>query len=194
MGRLILFLALAGALLILFLTVAGALLAPNRVAAHAGEPRHEPLQVGPYLMEVGFSTWPIRSERSVDITFEPIDSPFEPGAGIAGKSGTVTLIAPNGEEFGPVALPRHPRFRELWGLDLIALPAEGEWTIVLTVDGPLGAGTGRLQGVAVEERPGPPAAAAWLVGVLPLGFLLWLIARAWRRVRPLTAPEARSWV
>lgn len=178
---------------VLFLALAVALLRPAGALAHAGEPRHERLQVGPYLMEVGFGTWPVRAEQSVDITFEPIDSAFEPSAGIAGKSGTVTLIAPGGDEFGPSALARHPRYRDLWGLDLIALPTPGAWTIVLTVDGALGSGGGRLEEVPIGSRPGPPSAAAWFVGVLPLGFLVWLIARAWRRVRPLSAPEARSW-
>lgn len=186
MGRLIPVLVSLVALLALF---------PPAVArAHAGEPRHERLQVGPYLMDVGFSHWPVRAEQSVDITFEPIESTFEPGAGIAGKTGTVTLISPSGDEFGPTALARHPRYRDLWGLDLIALPAAGDWRIVLTLDGPLGAGRGELGPVRLGERPGPPATVAWLVGVLPLGFLLWLIARAWHRVRPLAAPEARSWV
>jgi hypothetical protein len=41
----------------------------------------ETVQVGPYRLEVGFSQYPVRAERSLDITFTPV-------GGIQGLSGT----------------------------------------------------------------------------------------------------------
>lgn len=158
------------------------------IVAHGQEtaPAHqERLQAGPYAVDVGFSEWPVRAERSVDITFAPVD-------GIAGKTATVALIPPSGEEWES-PLGRHPRDREIWGLDLIALPQSGPWTIGLTIDGPAGTASGLLEGVPLLERPGPPVAPLWLLGILPLIFLVWLTVRAWRAVRPSRLAAARGW-
>jgi hypothetical protein len=78
-------------------------------------------------------------------------------------------------------------------LDLIALPTAGNWTIELTVDGPLGSGSGTLTGIAVGERPGPPPLPMWLLAMLPLVFLIALGVRGWRLVRPGNSPEAHAW-
>jgi hypothetical protein len=162
------------------------LVAPMSVVAHASDPHHETIQAGPYEVLVGFSEWPLRAERSLDITFEPSD-------GIEGKSATIRITDPQGEVYDVSALGRHPRQRELWGLDLIALPAAGDWTIHLTVSGPQGSGTGTLNAIPVGERPGPPPAPMWLIAALPLFFLIWLGMRGWQHVRPGQTPEARSW-
>ena len=175
------------------LTVVFALLfalVPVAASAHGTEVHRTEVQVGPYPVVVEFSEWPMRAERSVDIFIEP-------AGGIADKSGTFRLIAPGiqpGGDAGPAfPLVRHPRQRDAWGLDLIALPWAGDWTLELTIDGPAGRGTGTLGAVSLLERPGPPAAASWLVGALPVGFLVWLLVRSWRHVRPAQTVEARSW-
>ena len=162
------------------------LVPPASVTAHASDPHHETIQAGPYDVLVGFSEWPIRAERSLDITFEP-------QGGIGDKSATIRITDPQGDLYEVGALGRHPRQRELWGLDLIALPAAGDWTIELTVSGLQGSGTGALSAIPVGERPGPPPAPMWLIAALPLFFLLWLGVRGWRQVRPGQSPEARSW-
>lgn len=159
---------------------------PASVIAHAGDPHHETIQAGPYEVLVGFSEWPMRAERSLDITFEPT-------GGIAGKSATIRIIDPEGDVYDGGVLGRHPRQRELWGLDLIALPVSGDWTIELTVSGPQGSGTGVLAAIPVAERPGPPPAPMWLISAVPLFFLIWIGGRGWRRVRPGQTAEARSW-
>ncbi len=163
------------------------LLLLSPAAAHAPEPHHLQVQVGPYPVEVGFSEWPPLAERSLDITFTPAD-------GIEGKTASLTLIGPRGTDYrdsGP--LGRHPRQRDRWGLDLIALPLAGAWTMELAIDGPRGAGTATVGPIEVGPRPGPPAPAAYLVGVLPLLAVVGLIVTGWRRVRPAQAADARSW-
>jgi hypothetical protein len=173
-------------------------LGPAAVAAHGSSMYRVEVQAGPYPVIVEFSEWPLRAERSVDILVEP-------AGGILDKSGTISFLPPAGQsavevEPGaaadePVAweLVRHPRFRDVWGVDLIALPWAGEWTIELTVNGPLGTGTGVVGPVVLLERPGPPASLAWAIGMLPIGFLVWLVSRGWWRVRPARQVEARVW-
>ena len=69
----------------------------------------EHVQVGPYPVTVGFTVWPLRAMQSLDFTFAP-------DGGIAGKSGTITAIAPDGRQEAD-RLSRHPRNREVWGLE-----------------------------------------------------------------------------
>lgn len=172
--------------LLLVLLLAPLLAAP--VAAHELEPHHVLVQAGPYPVEVGFSEWPVLAERAVDITFLP-------EGGIAGKTAALALVPPGGDEqayrlSGP--LGRHPRQRDFWGLDLIALPAEGEWTLALTVDGPAGPGEAALP-LPVGPRPGPPPLPMWLLGILPAAAIAALVAAGWRRVRPGRTPAAAVW-
>jgi hypothetical protein len=103
------------------------------------------------------------------------------------------ITDPSGDWYEVGPLGRHPRQRDLWGLDLIALPAPGDWIIELTVTGPEGTGTGALRGIPVGERPGPPPAPMWLIAALPLVFLLWLGVRGWLQVRPGRTVEAHAW-
>ena len=159
--------------------------APLATSAHAPEPHHETLQAGPYTVTVGFSEWPIQAERSLDITFSP-------DGGIAGKSATIEITDPSGDWYEVGPLGRHPRQRDLWGLDLISLPATGDWTIELTIDGPEGTGTGTLSGIPVGARPGPPLAPMWVIGALPLFFLIALGVRGWRSVKPGKTAEAQA--
>jgi hypothetical protein len=161
-------------------------LLPATAMAHASDPHHETIQAGPYSVTVGFSEWPVLAERSIDITFEP-------EGGIADKSATIRITDPQGELYEVGPLGRHPRQRDLWGLDLIALPSSGDWTIELTVDGPLGIGTGTLAEVPVGERPGPPPWPLWLLAILPLVFLIAIGVRGWRAVRPGRTHEAVGW-
>ena len=135
----------------------------------------EHVQVGPYPVTVGFTVWPLRAMQSLDFTFEP-------DGGIAGKSGTITAIAPDGREDAD-RLSRHPRNREVWGLDVESLPSSGTWTLRFTIDGPQGKGTGDLA-VDVLKQPGPPLALSWLVGLTPLALTLVFSAVVWIRTGP----------
>ncbi|MEV8633089.1 hypothetical protein AB0395_15660 [Streptosporangium sp. NPDC051023] len=136
----------------------------------------ERVQVGPYGMTVGFSTWPLRAMQSLDFTFVP-------DGGISGKGGSVTLIGPDGrDQRSPLA--RHPRKREVWGLDTVSVPTEGNWVFTFTVDGPSGRGEGRTAAFSALPQPGPPLALSWAVGTIPLWALVALIVVAWRRTGP----------
>lgn len=148
------------------------------LGAASAQVHHERLQVGPYPFTVSFSDWPVRAERSLDIFFAP-------QGGIAGKQADLTLVSPGGERWEDrYTLPRHPVRRDVWGLDVYALPEAGVWTVRLEASGPEGSGTGALA-LDVLERPGPPASFGWFVGLLPFWGLIGLTAFAWRRVRPL---------
>ena len=84
----------------------------------------ERLAVGPYELTVGFSTWPVRAQQSLDFTFEPT-------GGIDRFTGTLVVVSPSGEEDnlrrppGLDGLPRHPRQPDVWGLDVFAVPERG---------------------------------------------------------------------
>jgi len=135
----------------------------------------EKVQAGPYDLTIGFSTWPVKAMQSLDFTFAPED-------GIAGKKGTLTVLH-EGVVGDDDPLARHPRKREVWGLDIYALPEPGTWTLRFDVEGPAGAGTGELKNLQVMEQPGPPMGLSWAVSTIPLFGLIALIVIAWRRTR-----------
>ncbi|CAM3555126.1 hypothetical protein KIPE111705_14005 [Kibdelosporangium persicum] len=134
----------------------------------------EKVQAGPYNVTVGFSTWPLKAMQSLDFTFAPDD-------GITGKAGVVMLSL--GEEREGERLARHPRKREVWGLDVYSLPEPGDWTMRFDIEGPAGTGTGELRNLKVMEQPGPPLGLSWAISTIPLFGLVALIVIAWRRTR-----------
>jgi hypothetical protein len=143
----------------------------------------EHVQVGRYPVTVGFTVWPLRAMQSLDFTFQP-------DGGIAGKSGTIAMIAPDGREDAD-RLSRHPRDRDVWGLDVESLDSSGTWTLRFTIDGPQGEGTGDLI-VEVLKQPGPPLALSWLVGLTPLALTLVCFAVVWIRTGQRTNADTSS--
>ncbi len=142
----------------------------------------ERVQAGPYAVTVGFSTWPIRAMRSLDFTFSP-------DGGIADKSGSLIMTGPEfGSKQSMSPLVRHPRKRDVWGLDVQALNTPGTYTIGFVINGPQGPGEGTLTNLTVLDQPGPPLPLSWAVGTLPLGALLVFLVVAWRRTRPGKRP------
>ncbi|PXX60959.1 hypothetical protein DFR70_109150 [Nocardia tenerifensis] len=142
----------------------------------------ERVQVGPYVMTVGFSTWPIRAMKSLDFTFMP-------EGGIADKTGTLRMSGPAYHSWKRGApFVRHPRKRESWGLDILAIDDPGDYSLIFTLDGPLGHGEGSLDGVHVLDQPGPPLPLSWTIASLPLLGLIAFLAVAWRRLRPGRRP------
>jgi len=131
----------------------------------------ETVHAGAYDLTVGFGTWPIRAMQSLDFTFTP-------DGGIAGRSGTITLSGTEGQYSEP--LSRHPRKREVWGLDVQSIPAPGDWILRFDLAGPAGGGTGELP-LTVLEQPGPPLALSWSISTFPLLGLIALFVVASRR-------------
>ncbi|GAB4585799.1 hypothetical protein [Nocardia sp. IFM 10818] len=140
----------------------------------------ERVQAGPYGLTIGFSEWPVRALQSLDFTFIP-------DGGIADKSGTLTEVLPNGKTRYGEPLSRHPRKRDVWGLDVRSLNKEGNWIFRFTIDGPQGRGEGELRDLAVLPQPGPPLALSWTLSSLPLLGLIAFLGYAWRRTRPVAA-------
>ncbi|MGO1056182.1 hypothetical protein [Crossiella sp. CA198] len=167
--------AMLGAVALLLGSAAPALAYEPVNVVHA-----ETVQAGPYKLTVGFSAWPLKALQSLDFSFAP-------EGGIQGRSGTLTVLGPDVTRERPRPLVRHPRKREVWGLDVQSLPTEGNWTLKFTVDGAQGAGTGQLS-VPVLEQPGPPMGLSWAISTLPLFGLVGLLVIAWRRSRPEVAP------
>ncbi len=159
--------------------LAGAAATPAAAYAPVDIVHTEQVQVGPYPLTVGFSTWPVRAMRSLDFTFAP-------AGGIAGKSGTMWTSGP-GMPRGRrmvMRLVRHPRKRDVWGLDTRALDDAGSYSFGFAIDGPQGHGEGTLSGVTVLDQPGPPLPLSWSVASLPLLALVALVVVGWRRTRP----------
>ncbi|GAA3014240.1 hypothetical protein [Actinokineospora diospyrosa] len=160
------------------LATAAALLVIAAPTANAYEPvgivHTEKVQAGPYPIVVGFSTWPVRAQQSLDFTFA-VDG------GVQGKSGVLTVTAPDDTWREPLA--RHPRKRDVWGLDVRAMQQPGKYTFQFRVDGPQGVGEGRLADLAVLEQPGPPMGLSWGISTVPLLGLVVFLAVAWRRTR-----------
>ncbi|MGW4209172.1 hypothetical protein ACWEIJ_14385 [Lentzea sp. NPDC004789] len=135
----------------------------------------EKVQAGPYELTVGFSTWPLKAMQSLDFTFAP-------EGGVADKKGTLTMLyGQKPVEDEPLA--RHPRKREVWGLDVRALPQQGTWTFKFDLDGPAGPATGELKDLQVMRQPGPPMGLSWAISTIPLFGLIAFIVIAWRRTR-----------
>lgn len=159
--------------------LAGGVATPAAAYAPVDIVHTEQVQVGPYPLTVGFSTWPIRAMRSLDFTFVP-------AGGIAGKSGTLGVQGPGLRQGVARVMPlvRHPRKRTVWGLDTRALDNPGSYSFRFTIDGPRGHGEGTLSGVTVLDQPGPPLPLSWSVASLPLIALVALVVVGWRCTRP----------
>ena len=172
-------------------------LATAPTAAAAPKPvavvHSEVVKVGPYTLRASFSEWPLRADRSLDFLFEPAN-------GIASMKGKVRPLSPAGKVFEPQVqstpegtdLARHPRNLSSWGFDIVALTSPGTWRFEFTLDGPDGRGTGVLE-IPVGERPGPPSALAWSVGLLPLAAVVPIGGYLWWRTRPGRRRETWTW-
>jgi hypothetical protein len=145
----------------------------------------ETVQVGSYTMKVGFSRWPVLAQQSLDILFIP-------EGGIEGKTATLTIVDPSGEAWDSFELPRFPRERSIWGLDIFAFDAEGQYKLKLELDGPEGKATGELDVVLLPPPPFLPTLVSWVIGLSPFIIILVVVLAAWFRVRP--GKRETTWV
>ncbi|MFJ4657113.1 hypothetical protein ACIP5Y_38100 [Nocardia sp. NPDC088792] len=145
----------------------------------------EHVQAGPYNLTLGFSQWPLRAMQSLDFTFIP-------DGGIDDKSGTLTTVEPDGKIRHADPLSRHPRKRDVWGLDVRSLDTQGDWIFRFAIDGPLGHGEGQLTNLTVLKQPGPPLGLSWAISTLPLLGLIAFLTYVWRRTRPASRAVATA--
>jgi hypothetical protein len=146
----------------------------------------ETVQVGPYKLEVGFSQYPIRAERSLDITFTP-------KSGIQGLSGTTKMTLLSGKQVIENDLVHFTKNRSIWGYDLISIPQEGTWNLEIKIKGAQGTGVGNLKLEVLTRPAGPSVALTQPLGLIPILAVLVLATRAWLRVRPMRHAEANQW-
>ncbi|TEA03847.1 hypothetical protein [Mycobacteroides salmoniphilum] len=168
-------------ILLSFLAIIGlslGLSAPAQAYAPVNVVHTEQVTAGPYPLTVGFSTWPLRAMQSLDFTFIPAE-------GITGKAGTLTVVSPDGRQGRAEPLARHPRKREVWGLDIRALQEEGHYQFIFDITGPQGPGRGTLN-LEVLSQPGPPLALSWTLSLIPVFALAGVLIVAWRRTRDQT--------
>lgn len=175
----------------LWLGVVLLLALPAGASAHLGhQVSHvERVQAGPYEVQIEFSEWPIKAERSLDIVF------WVEG-GIEGKRGTLRQIYGELQSGSPAPrrpLVRHPRYRTAWGLDQTIMQREGVWRFEFEIDGPRGKGVGQSPPLPVAPRPGPPAPLSYLIGLLPLLGMAGFLTMEARRVRRLRPTDATQW-
>lgn len=149
----------------------------------------ETVDVGPYRLTLGFSRWPMQEGRSFDLLIDP-------AGGIAGKSGTITVLTPAGraiEDSDGAPLVRFPRQRTSWGLDVVSFEGDGaggRWSIKFSMNGPQGPGQGRLAVLPMGPLPGPPRSLSWLLAAVPVLLLGLTLSVAWLRIRPGRVPGA----
>ena len=146
----------------------------------------ESVQVGVYKLNVQFSEWPVRAERSLDILISPEN-------GIQGLSGATKMTLPGTTKVIESDLVRFPKNRNIWGYDLISMPEKGAWDLEFSIKGAQGTGTGKLKLEVLERPAGPSVALTQPLGLIPILAVLILAIRAWLRVRPLRHSEANRW-
>ncbi|GAA3753275.1 hypothetical protein [Streptomyces tremellae] len=160
------------------LVLGAATATPAAAYAPVGVVHTQQVEAGPYTVTVGFSQWPLRAMQSLDFTFAA-------DGGIAKKSGTLTMKGPGLDEDDRVTpLSRHPRKRDVWGLDVKALPEPGRYDFTFDIDGRAGHGRGTLHDLTVLDQPGPPLALSWTVCAIPPAAMLAYLGVGWRRSRP----------
>lgn len=142
----------------------------------------ERLEIGGLKLSVGFTEWPLQAERSLDLTFSPT-------GGIAGKSGTVRVIRPNGQVWFEQPLPRFPRDRTVWGFDSQAFPTQGNWKLELSINNQ----KATLPLTVLERPAGPPSNLITALALIPILAVFVLATRAWLRVKPLRQLESKIW-
>jgi hypothetical protein len=146
----------------------------------------EVVKVGPYTMQVGFSRWPVLAQQSLDVLFMP-------EGGIEGTTATLTIVEPSGQVWDSFELPRFPRDRSVWGLDIFAFDMEGQYKFKLELDGPEGKATGELDIVMLPPPPFLPTLVSWVIGLSPFIIILVVVLTAWFRVRPGKRETTWAW-
>ena len=146
----------------------------------------ETLNVGPYSLEVQFSEWPVRAQRSLDVLFVP-------EGGIFGRTGSIKMTLAGSKQMIEGDLLRFTKNRTIWGFDLFPFPEKGTWNLEFKIKGAKGLGLGKLKLEVLERPAGPSVALTQPLGLIPILAVFVLAIRSWWRVRPLRHVEANQW-
>ncbi|MEY4529654.1 MAG: hypothetical protein RLZZ156_375 [Deinococcota bacterium] len=147
--------------------------------ANAQASHDQIIKVGNRNVTVRFSDYPVRAERSLNITFSP-------DGGITGLQATGKFVGLS-DEF---TLDRFPSNRKVWGFDDISFKTSGKRTFELHI---IGVGKGRLEFTVGERPAGPSSELIYALGVMPILALFVLAFRAWRQVQPARQSETYNW-
>jgi hypothetical protein len=77
----------------------------------------------------------------------------------------------------------------MWGLDSIAMVAEGKWMLELTIDGQ----SARVPLEVLARPAGPTNNQILLLAMLPFVGLIVVATRGWLRLQPTRHIAAKSW-
>ncbi|HZU67316.1 MAG TPA: hypothetical protein VFA09_08560 [Ktedonobacteraceae bacterium] len=144
----------------------------------------QPLQAGPYLVQVTFSQNP----------------PY------VGQAFTITVVSQNDlaltgrviaePENGTDAIPAHASLNALAGhpgtlVGILSLSVRGNWRLTFEFNGPLGPASASLP-ITARVPFDMPAWLGWLIGLIPLAIFLWWLWRQGRYRRNLLDRASRK--
>jgi hypothetical protein len=163
---------------------------PSPAFAHEEAPKEMvqvgQLNAGPYGLTVLANEYPIKAKKSLQLHIVP-------EGGIAGMKGSYRLTLPGSSRKEiKGGLNPYPGVKDAWAVDFAGIPAEGDWVLELSIQGPQGEGTGSLDHFKVLPPPGIPKSVGWIIGLFPLYLLLAFIFSEGRRLRRLKTMLAMS--
>lgn len=134
--------------------------------AHSGEAlRTTEARVGPYPIRIHYYSEP-RGGNTLDFSIEPLqDVPGDLSYDITAVPGTTTNATSVKATLEPS--PDHPN-----GVDgSVFIPVSGLWLLDISIGGPYGATDGYAP-ILAGAPPAIPFWAGWIIGLLPLGSLV----------------------
>ncbi len=153
-----------------------ALLVPTVALAHTALPaKIVDAKAGPYDLEVDLIADIARAGQSYELMVIPRT---------AGLRLSAQLLPAPGLSATPLRaqVAPDPEVRGAFDVRFVDVTTHGDWTLLLSVDGPSGSGEVRLPLKAVLP-PAIPLWLGWLVGLTPLYGLLWFALLESRRLR-----------
>ena len=175
--------------ILLWLIVALAVMIARPVWANGGQIRVSNETVGPYKVTVFTSPSPLR-EGPIDVSVYVADQQERP---VEDAQVTVTT-EPLGHEApgGSYPATRDQATNRLFYAAKFTLPAEGQWRMMVEVDGPLGRGTTTFDVEAGAAGAINLRLLITLLALVPLAVAWWMARAQRRRLRSTQPAQERS--
>lgn len=171
-----------GAGIILLLVVGTIVYISTAGSGSSSGPSTRALQVGPYAMDMQWSSNPPQVEEPLIVTLIPHGSltlsgkvKAVPGLGTDATTQTVSLVA---DAKQPGALT-----------GAVHMPVRGAWSVVVELDGPQGSATTRID-TDVAAPHAIPTWFGWLIGLSPLVGVIWFFWQQGRYRKALLAGKS----